>query len=529
MDLVFYNGNFINPANYNEVIEMLGVSKGLITYKGEFDEKLLKSSKNVVNLKGKTLIPGFNDSHMHLLGLGLSLKQIDLSVMTSIKEVISKSKDYLSEHNHLKILEGRGWHQEHFDENRFLEKNDLDQISKELPIIFRRACGHILTANSKALDLIKNENLEISGGEIDLAKGIFKENAQEILLNKLPVPTEDQIKEYFIKGGEFLRKKGITSVQSDDFCVFPKEYTKKIYKVLKDLKSDTPVRIYEQSLFRTIEHFNEYLEEGYQMTNKDDFVNWGPLKILLDGALGSKTAYLKEPYENSNHKGILMYEPETLFEYIQLADDNNIDVAIHGIGDGAIDLAIQSIERVENINRRHSIIHCQITTKDLLKRIKTNNILTHIQPIFLDYDIHMVENRIGYERAKKSYAYKTMKDLGIKIAFGSDAPVDKADPILGMHLAVNRQDLKGYPENGWFPNEKIKIEDALYYYTVNAAYAERMENKKGALSIGMYADFAILDENIIAIDSSKIKEIKVVNTYLSGQSNYISILSENNQ
>jgi predicted amidohydrolase YtcJ len=184
MDLVFYNGNFINPANYSEAIEMLGISKGLITYKGKFDEKLLKSNKNAINLKGKTLIPGFNDSHIHLLGLGLSLNQIDLSVITSIKEVISKSKDYLNENNHLKILEGRGWHQEHFDENRFLEKDDLDQISKNIPIIFRRACGHILTANSKALDLIKNENLEISGDEIDLVKGIIKENAQDILLNK---------------------------------------------------------------------------------------------------------------------------------------------------------------------------------------------------------------------------------------------------------------------------------------------------------------------------------------------------------
>jgi predicted amidohydrolase YtcJ len=462
-------------------------------------------------------VPGFNDSHLHLLGLGLGLNQMDLSYMTSIKEVITQSKKYLKTRPNLKILEGRGWHQEHFEENRFLEREDLDKISLDLPIIFRRACGHILTANSKALELIKSENLEVPGGAIDLEKGILKENAQELLLNKLPVPEANEIKEYFITGSKFLRAKGITSVQSDDFCVYPKEYTKRIYTVLESLKKDAPVRIYEQSLFRTIDHFNEYIEKGYQMTTNDTFVNWGPLKILLDGALGSKTAYLREPYKNTNEHGILMYAPERLFEYVKLADDNNIDVAIHGIGDGAIDLAIKAIENTKNINRRHSIIHCQITTGDLIDRIKKNNILVHIQPIFLDYDIHMVEDRIGSERASVSYAYQTMHRKGITIAFGSDAPVDQADPILGMHLAVNRQDLKGYPKDGWFPKEKITIEEALYFYTVNAAYAEGMEHKKGSLSLGMYADFAILDQNILTVDSKDIKDVKVLETYLGGK------------
>ncbi len=519
MDLMFYNGHFINPGNYNETIEMLGVSKDIIAYKGLYDEDILKKAKKTIDLKGKTLIPGFNDSHLHLLGIGLSLNQMDLSTMTSIKEVIEKSRGYLINNPHLKILEGRGWHQEHFKENRLLEKRDLDQISTDLPIIFRRACGHILTANRKALALVQHENLEVPGGAVDLEKGIFKENAQEILLNKLPVPDEEQIKNYFEIGGKFLRKKGITSVQSDDFCIYPKDYTKNIFNVLEVLKEKSPVRIYEQSLFRTPEHFNEYLQKGYQMTNEDQFVNWGPLKILLDGALGSKTAYLSKPYEDINDQGILMYTPETLFEYVKLADDHNIDVAIHSIGDGAIDLAIKAIERTANNNRRHSIIHCQITTKDLIKRIKENNILVHIQPIFLDYDIHMVEKRIGHERAKESYAYQTMNNLGIKIAFGSDAPVDQADPILGMHLAVNRQDLKGYPKNGWFPKEKISIEDALYFYTVNAAYAEGMEHKKGALALGMYADFAILDQNPLTVNPKTIKDIKVLDTYLGGKNN----------
>lgn len=517
MDIVFYNGNFINPGNYNETIEMLGVSKDIIAYKGLFDEDILKKGKKVIDLDGKTLVPGFNDSHLHLLGLGLGLNQMDLSQMSSIQEVIDESRKYLKEKPELNILEGRGWHQEHFQENRFLEKKDLDQISLDLPIIFRRACGHILTANSKALTLIKNENLKVPGGAVDLEKGILKENAQEILLNKLPVPAAHRIKNYFIEGSKFLRKKGITSVQSDDFCVYPKEYTQRIYSVLESLKNDAPVRIYEQSLFRTIEHFNEYIKNGYQMTTNDTFVNWGPLKILLDGALGSKTAYLREPYQNTNEHGILMYEPETLFEYVKLADDNDIDVAIHGIGDGAINLAIKAIENTKNINRRHSIIHCQITTGDLMDRIKKNNILVHIQPIFLDYDIHMVEDRIGSERASVSYAYQTMHSKGIKIAFGSDAPVDQADPILGMHLAVNRQDLKGFPTDGWFPKEKISIEDALYFYTVNAAYAEGMEHKKGALSLGMYADFAILDQNILTVDSNRIKDVKVLETYLGGK------------
>ncbi|MGM0378727.1 MAG: amidohydrolase family protein, partial [Bacillota bacterium] len=178
--------------------------------------------------------------------------------------------------------------------------------------------------------------------------------------------------------------------------------------------------------------------------------------------------------------------------------------------------SINSIKKCKNKNLRHSIIHCQITTLDLIEKIKKNNILTHIQPIFLDNDVHIVESKIGKRKAKETYLYNTMDKMGIKIAFGSDSPVDKLDPILGIYCAVNRTDLSGKPEKGFLPDEKISIKKALKFYTLNSAYAQHMEDKKGSLDIGKYADFTILDKNILKIKKENIKNVKVVNTYLNG-------------
>ncbi|MDM8533122.1 amidohydrolase [Clostridiaceae bacterium HSG29] len=512
----FYNGIFINTSNFNENIEMLIVENGLIQYKGDYNINLLNKCEEKINLKGNTLIPGFNDSHMHLLGLGLSLNQIDLSKMKSIDELILKSKEFIKENKHTQILYGKGWSQENFIEKRMLTKNDLDKISKEIPIVFTRACYHILTGNSKALDLIDKSNLNIDGGEINLETGILKENGKSVLLNKLPVPSKNEIKKHLIEAAKYVRKKGITSVQSDDLCMFPQKYNDRIFDALNEIKNDFPIKIYEQSMFGDIKNFKNHFKKGYQMTNDNSHLNMGPLKILLDGSLGSKTAYLSENYLNENHNGILMYKKKELFELVEFADENNIDVAIHAIGDGAINLAIDAIKNTRNQNMRHSIIHCQITTNKLMKEIKKSNILVHIQPIFLDYDIHIVENRIGIERTKETYNYKTMDELGINIAFGSDAPVDKVSPILGIHLAVNRTDLNGYPLNGFLPEQKIDVKKALKFYTIGSAYAERMENKKGSLDIGMQADFTIIDKNILEINEKKIKTINIVDTYVNG-------------
>jgi len=397
-----------------------------------------------------------------------------------------------------------------------LTKNDLDKISKEIPIVFTRTCYHILTGNSKALELIDKSNLNIDGGEVNLETGILKENGKSVLLNKLPVPSKVEIKEHLIKAAKYVRKKGITSVQSDDLCMFPQKYNDRIFDALNEIKNDFPIKIHEQSMFGDIENFKKHFKKGYQMTNDNSYLNMGPLKILLDGSLGSKTAYLSENYIGENHRGILMYKKEELFELVKFADENNIDVAIHAIGDGAIDLAVKSINNTKNQNMRHSIIHCQITTNELMHEIKKNNILVHIQPIFLDYDIHIVEDRIGIEKTKETYNYKKIDKLEINIAFGSDAPVDKVSPILGIHLAVNRTDLNGYPLNGFLPDQKIDVKKALKFYTIGSSFAERMENKKGSLDIGMQADFTILDKNILKINEKEIKNINIIDTYVNG-------------
>lgn len=516
MTKFFYNGNFINPLNFNDSFEMLGTKNGKITYKGKFDKSIIKETDTLINLKGNTLLPGFNDSHIHLLGLGQSLNQLKLDKASSIEEVIALGKKFIK-NNNPKILLGRGWNQENFISKRMLTKKDLNKITNDIPIILRRACGHVLVVNTKALDFIKDPNLVINGGDFSMETGIFKENAMDLILNQIPEPSIDTLKKFFIDGALYLRKLGVTSVQSDDLCVYPINMSEKIINILDSFSKKFPLRVYEQSLFRNNNNFKKFISNGYKMTENNDYINYGPLKILLDGALGSKTAYLTDNYKNDNHKGILMYSEKELYDLIKTANSNKIDVAIHAIGDGAINLAIESIEKLPNeYDHRHSIIHCQITNKNIINKMADLNILAHIQPIFLDKDIHIINDRLPKDRISDTYAFKTMMNKNINVSFGSDAPVDYAAPLLGIHVAVNRTDLNGFPENGWQPKEKLSIKEAIYNYTYASAYAERQEKNKGALEINYYADFVILDKNPLTIDSKKIKEINVVTTYVDG-------------
>jgi predicted amidohydrolase YtcJ len=520
MDLCFFNGNFINPLDFNETIDMICINDGRIDYKGDISKKKLSRCKNAIDLQGNTLLPGFNDSHLHLLELGKHLYQCDLSHCSSIDEVIQTAKDYCQDKtfDNNNWLIGNGWDQELFDEQRMLTTDDLDQISTDYPIVFKRTDLHVLTTNTKGLALIEAyKNQTIAGGSIDFDQGILKENAMGLLLNQLPAPQPDELKEYILLGANHCRKNGITSVHSDDLSAYPNEFNDLIFKTYFNLENQLPLRVFEQSLFRTLDNLKRHLALDYQMDFSTNKFRRGPLKILLDGSLGSETAYLEQPYENSENRGIKMYDQNTLDALVKTAIAHNIDVAIHGIGDGAINMAIDAIAKFQKANNRNSIIHCQVTTDTIFQQLKDHQITANVQPIFLDKDIHFVEDRIGLDRANTSYAFHTMDQMGIPVAFSSDAPVDSVNPLKGIHLAVNRRDLQGSPQKPWFPKEQVSVEKALFFYTYQGAFLERQEQHKGALELGMVADFVILDQNPLTVAKEHLKDIQVVNTYLNGK------------
>ncbi|MBN2794815.1 MAG: amidohydrolase [Clostridia bacterium] len=520
MDLILFNGLIHTMLSESNVVSAVAIKDKKIFSVGNDDAILQLKTENtqLIDLKKQHVFPGFNDSHMHLMGYGAALMQIDLSSAKSISDVIDLSKAFIEENNIPKnswVL-GRGWNQDYFTNREMPTYEALDQISTEHFIFLRRTCGHVATVNSKVLNTfnLKKEFTSIDGGEY--YDGIFKENALELILREIPEPTLEDIQAWIIKGMHTLFSMGITSVQSDDLCVFPENMNEMVFDAFKDLaeKNLLKIKVYEQSLFRTKDNLEKFIQWGYKQDYSIGNFKYGPLKILGDGSLGGRTAYLSQSYADANTKGISMYTEEELTTYITFAQKHNIASAIHCIGDAMLDMALNAIEKAQqsypNPNLKHGIVHCQITRPEQIEKLKALNIMTYVQPIFLDYDIHIVHDRVGEKLAESSYAWKTMSKLGIHMSFGSDAPVETPNPLKGIHCAVTRQDLKNRPKEKYLPHEAISIYEGFYHYTVEGAYASNNPNK-GMILKSYEADLVVVSGNVMENPLDGRVEITIVN------------------
>jgi predicted amidohydrolase YtcJ len=354
--------------------------------------------------------------------------------------------------------------------------------------------------------------------------GIFRENALGLIYNALPNPTVEEIKDLILKAVNDLNKCGITSVGTDDFESLPGKDYEKVIKAYKELKEENKLnmRVYEQCLLPSKNKLLEFLEKGYKTGLGDENFKIGPLKILLDGSLGARTAALNQPYSDCpSAEGIVTLTQEELDEIVDLAHKNNMQLAIHAIGDRTMYMAFNSIEKLikENVkeNYRHGIVHCQITDEYLLNKFKELDVIAYIQPIFLDYDWHIVKDRVGEKREKTSYNWKSLINKGVKTANGSDAPVETFNVLKGIYEAVTRKDLYGLPEGGWLPDQKLTVKEAVYGYTMGGAYASFEENIKGSIEKGKLADLVVLSEDIFSINEDMIKNVNVEMTVFNGK------------
>lgn len=536
MDLIFINGIVYTMDKNNTISEAVAVKDNKIVKVGTTEEILALKGDNsqIIDLEGKALVPGFNDSHMHLVNYGYSQTQADLIGVESVEEINRRVSQYIKDKKVEKgtWVRGAGWNQDYFIGDKvFPTKYDLDKISLDHPIVVTRTCGHVAVVNSKALEVlgIKKGTAQVEGGHFDLDEngeptGIFRENALAIVYNAIPNPGINEIKEMITNAIEQLNKCGITSVGTDDFGALPGKDYNKIIEAYLELKNEglLNIRVYQQYLIPEIDNLKGFLNKGYKTGWGDENFKIGPLKLLLDGSLGARTAVLNEPYtDNPSTSGILTATQEELDEIVDFAHNNGNQIAIHGIGDKAMYMAFESIEKTLNKNpkkdHRHGIVHAQITDEYLLNKFKDLEAIAYIQPIFLDYDWKMVKSRIGEEREKTSYNWKTMVDMGTHIACGSDSPVDSFNVMYGIYEAVTRKDLKGNPEGGWLPEQGLTVEEALYGYTMGGAYASFEEDIKGSIEEGKLADMVVLSDNIFEIDPHKIKDVNVEMTIFNGK------------
>lgn len=536
VDLILINGKIHTMDKERNIVEAIGINGDIIEKVGTNKEimALKNNSTKIIDLEGKVVLPGFNDSHMHLLSYGYSLNRIELGGAKSIEEINCIIKNIIEEKDMEKgeWVNGRGWNQDYFiGEKRFPTRYDLDKISLEHPILIGRACGHIVVVNSKALELlnITKDTPQVDGGHFDLDEngeplGIFRENALGLVYSKLPNPTVDDIKHMMVRAIEDLNKNGVTSVGTDDFDAFPDVDYEKIILAYQELKEENKlkVRVYEQFLIQDKDRLQGFIDKGYGSSWGDKFFKLGPLKLLVDGSLGARTAALTEDYSDDyNNKGITKLLQDELDIIVDLANQYNIQVAIHGIGDRAMYMVLESIEKAldknPRDNHRHGIVHCQITDEELLNKFAELKIIAYIQPIFLDYDWKIVRSRVGENRERTSYNWKTMLDKNITIACGSDSPVETFNVMKGIYEAVTRKDLDGNPQGGWLPEQKLTVDEAVYGYTMGGAYASFEENIKGSLEEGKLADMVVLSKDIFNMEEDSIKDVEVVATIFGGE------------
>lgn len=527
MDKIFFNGCIRTLDDSNRVAEAVGIEQGRIAFVGSNEEAGAFPCEERIDLQGRLLLPGFVDTHMHMLHYAFVEKSVKLFDCTSVEEMLAAAEKRLEEKKGQKLtwLYCRGWNEEHFKEPRYPQKEELDALSAEIPIIMVRVCGHVAVCNSCGLERLKKipEFSEIEK-DVNLETGLLKENAVQFYSSVLEAPSQEEVEEYICYSAKKLNECGFTGVQSDDLASLPGKNWRRImdaYKAL-DARGELQIRHYEQCLFERGEDAKAFIEEGYRTGQREDHFTIGPMKLIQDGSLGARTAAMREPYEDSpGNTGIITFSQEELDDLFAFFDRHQMQAAVHCIGDRAMDMVIEAVAkssyRKDNLKGRHGIVHCQITNPDILKGMKEQDLLAYIQPVFVNLDMNTVEPAIGSKRMNKIYAWKSMLDMGIHASGGSDAPVESFDALENIYFAVTRKNREEKPEEGWIPSEKLSVDEAVKLFTRNAAYASYTEEENGTIEVGKHADFVILEKDIYTIDPDEIKTTKVDLTVLGGK------------
>ena len=529
MRILYYNGRVYTGEL--PLCEAFIVNDGRFEKTGTNEELLKENCDEKTDLKGRFVCAGFNDSHMHLLNYGQSLSMALLSEHTdSLSGMIAYLKDFLKEHPRTngQWLRGRGWNQDYFsDVNRMPDRHDLDEVSKDIPIMVTRACGHACAVNSKVLEIagITKDTVSPDGGKIGMENGEpdgrFYDNAMGLINPYIPLPEKEELKEMIRAACRKLNSYGITSVQSDDYCVFrgiPFETVNEAYRELEE-SGELSVRVYEQSNFTELEELERFVEAGNVSGKGSDMFQIGPLKLLGDGSLGSRTAHLSRPYaDDESTCGFSLFSRDEMNGLVSYANRHSMHVAVHAIGDKCLDMVLDAIEAAlkeyPREDHRHGIVHCQITREDQLKRIAELKLHVYAQSVFLDYDNHIVEARAGKELASSSYSWKSLMDMGVCVSNGSDCPVEAPDVMKGIRCAVTRTSVDG--TGPYLPAQAFTVQEALDSFTVSGARGSFEEDRKGQIRKGYLADFTVLAEDPFEKDPYLLHEIKVEETYLGG-------------
>ncbi len=501
-DLILYGADIHTMDSTRPRAKAIAIQSGTILAVGDDAEirALAKASTRQLDLAGKTLIPGLIDAHCHLYGLGVDIENVSVRGLDSEAATVAKLVDGAKDRAAGEWLTGRGWDQNRWPGQQFPTKASLDAAFADRPVVVRRIDGHASWVNSKALALAKvtKATPDPAGGKIlrDAAgepTGVFIDNAEELIDLVVPVASAEVRERRILAASKLAIEAGITGVHEMGI----ENATAEVYRKLA-ANHQLPLRVYA---FLSGDPANLGPVRTAPAPAIDHFVMRG-VKFFADGALGSRGARLYKPYDDEPaSRGLWVTEPEKLKIAVDTAVSGGWQVAIHAIGDAGIGSVLDAY-LAANVkhggDRRLRIEHLQVIAPDDIPRLVESKAIASMQPTHATSDMPWAEQRIGAERIKGAYAWRTVLDKGVPLAAGSDFPVEEVPPLLGIYAAVTRQDAAGKPAGGWYPDQKLTLDEAIAAFTSAAAYAEFAESTRGVIAVGRTADLTIFDHALAA-------------------------------
>ncbi len=476
----------------------------------------------IIDLQGKLVLPGFIDNHTHFIAGGFYLNGLDLRGAKQITQFISMIEDYAVKYPG-KWITGGDWDHEAWEIKELPDKSWIDRYTPNTPVFVSRFDGHMGLANSYALKLagITKDTPSPEGGLIvkdpltGEPTGMLKDNAMNLVFGVIPSSSEEE----YLRAAESAlaeaNRYGVTSVQD---ITYSKDL--EIYQRLEN-ENKLTCRIYTRT---PVDDYQSLVNKNIRTGSGSDFLRMGSLKGFADGSLGSSTAWFFEPYAQDPGTSGLPNDIITdgrLRQWAIDADKNHLQLCIHAIGDKANDYILGMYEEIAKINpqwdRRFRIEHAQHIRFEDIPRFKNAGVIASVQPYHCIDDGVWAERRIGPERIKYTYPFRSFLDQGVRLCFGTDWTVAPINPLLGIYAAVTRRTLDGKNPEGWIPEQKLTVEEAVQCYTINSAYAAFEENIKGSLERGKLADMVVLDKNIFEIKPEEIQNTNVVMTILGGK------------
>ncbi len=520
----FINGKIYTVNEKQPLVEAVVIQGNKILFVGTNDDyaKHVNNESVIIDLQGKLMLPGFIDNHTHFISGGFYLNGIDLRSAKTTTEFINLIKDY-AELNPGKWITGGNWDHEAWEKKVYPCKEWIDEFTPNTPVFVDRFDGHMGIANSYALKLagITKETESPAGGFIEKdpitgePTGILKDNAMSLVYRVVPDGSDDDYYQAGLTALDEAKSLGVTSIQDITYS--------KDLEIYKKLESENKLtcRIYTRT---PLYDYKSLVKENIKVGTGNSYLKMGGLKAFADGSLGSSSALFFEPYENEPENCGLAMEilsNGNLKKWAMEADKNNLQICVHAIGDSANSEMLSIYEEIVKTNpewdRRFRIEHSQHVRFEDIDRFAKLGVIASVQPYHCIDDGVWAEKRIGKERIKYTYPFRTFLDKGVHLCFGSDWTVAPLNPILGIYAAVTRRTLDGKNPGGWLPEQKLTVEEAVKCYTINNAFASFDEKVKGSIEPGKLADLVVLSDDIFTIAPENIRNVKVIMTIFDGK------------